>query len=799
MKKMNLKYSILIAVTGLLVITQAHTASPIWTYSAPNPATTTISPGGTGTVQYTVTNQSNLSKNLILQTTPGLSASSCYLATKGSTCTLTLTVNGSAVPREGIHTGPVLCAQGNPTQCYKPSQGNELNITLTSRATYTVTASGDAHVTAAPASQNISSGSTGTINLTVATGYTAAIMSDSCNGSLTGTTYTTSAVTASCSVSFSSTPMLTYTNIYTVTYNYSVAYSPDNGTSWGYMLSPQGGWEFVNNAIPNTGASAVTSDGTMYQATGVSGNGTAGNGGVTLIYSLDGIHWTQVASFPTNNDYVQSLYAVGNTVYVGTGNGYVYSTSNQGSSWQSGTTQVPDGSTVNAIVVDDSGNYYAGTNNGNVYYSTSSGVSWGLLTNQPAGGGGIESLAIDTAGTLYAITANTTIQPQYNSAPLTTGTWQTMAALPALNGNALSIAATGNVVYVGTDNSYVMYTSDKGTSWNGNKVPNDSAGVLSLFVNQSTSLSPLFVESYGTIQINGSSNTSSVSVTNFSNTTRSNVQANSSQLPTGITSSSCATVASGASCTITLTAAAGAQVFAPTTFDIIDSSNTVISRAALVASITPNGGVDYYYVYNVNGTTSYVLDNSDASNGVIWSSDGSGNYDNGVAIYGISEISTTLSPNPSSGHIMGQTACNGPIDGSCNSNNTQIQYSAIPTSFYAEGVCYQSTNGAASSGDWYLPSSCELTGGIYLNLTTNNFSSCSSVLTGIVSLYNLGALGGDLQGFLSTSNGYWSSTEVSSDPQRLVWGLNAYPGGGSSPQYFFGKAGAALVRCVRAI
>lgn len=79
--------------------------------------------------------------------------------------------------------------------------------------------------------------------------------------------------------------------------------------------------------------------------------------------------------------------------------------------------------------------------------------------NQPAGGGSISGLAVDTAGTLYALTSNTTTQPQYNSTPLTTGTWQSMSAL---NTNAMSIAASGNVVYVGTSSTSVMYTSDKG-------------------------------------------------------------------------------------------------------------------------------------------------------------------------------------------------------------------------------------------------------------------------------------------------------------------------------------------------
>ena len=163
-----------------------------------------------------------------------------------------------------------------------------------------------------------------------------------------------------------STSALTFTNIYVETGNGLATYSADNGTTWGYMLSPQGGWQFDSD----TWATAVTSDGTMYQATGVRGNGTAGNGAATLIYSVDGVTWQQVNNtLPTadNADWVQSVFAVGDTVYVGTGEGYVYYTSNQGQTWGPNTPALPDGSTVNAIVVDANGVFYAGTNNGNIY------------------------------------------------------------------------------------------------------------------------------------------------------------------------------------------------------------------------------------------------------------------------------------------------------------------------------------------------------------------------------------------------------------------------------------------------
>ena len=615
-------------------------------------------------------------------------------------------------------------------------------------------------------------------------------------------------------VQVSTAPTASYTGIYAETNNSLVTYSPDNGTTWGYMLSPQGGWYWDQS----TWATAVTTDGTLYQATGVQGSGTTGNGAATLIYSSDGVTWNQVNSFPTDSDWVQSLFAVGNTVYVGTGNGYVYYTSNQGTSWLPNTpAQVSDAGTVNAVVVDANNIVYAGTSNGTIYSSTDFGQNWIALTNQP-GGSSISSLAVDTNGTLYAVTSSTTTQPQYNTAP-TTGAWQSMTALPGSDGNATTIAASGTTVFVGTDSSYILHTSSPTGSWTGSALPSgDTSGIKSLSVNQTNSLSPLFVESYGAIPINsGASDCNAsgaqctITVQNLTTTTATNVQADSSQLPTGVTqasSSGCASVASEASCTLTFSATSG---FAPTAFNIIDSSNNTISRSALVSSITPNSGTNYYYVYNVSGSTAYTVDNSNVSNNLIWGSDSSGNVDY-TSIWGIAENSTTSSPYPNTTQPAGQTAtkysgqanCNGATDGSCDSTNIYIYYNnvitnaPINTSYYAEGACYASTaGGAGGTGQWYLPAACELNGGVYLDVTTNNFVSCSPVPTGILSLYNLGNLSGVLSILISTGV-YWSSTEYSVLPQGIAWNQYFASGGGS----YQGPSNKALplgVRCSRAL
>lgn len=115
-------------ILSLTLCTSIYAGTPIWTFSPPNPSSILISDNDTPTIQYLVTNASNKPKNLILKPQPGLSASSCYLPNKGSTCTLTVTINGNQTPEEGIHTGPVLCQQANPNQCYQPPPENQLNV-----------------------------------------------------------------------------------------------------------------------------------------------------------------------------------------------------------------------------------------------------------------------------------------------------------------------------------------------------------------------------------------------------------------------------------------------------------------------------------------------------------------------------------------------------------------------------------------------------------------------------------------------------------------------------------------------
>jgi hypothetical protein len=557
----------------------------------------------------------------------------------------------------------------------------------------------------------------------------------------------------------------TYTGIYVFTANYRTTYSANNGASWASMLSQQSGfWNELTSAF------AVTANGTMYMATGVVG--TAG----TLIYTSDGTSWAQVnTALPVTGtgDWVQSVFAAGNTVYVGTGSGYVYSTTGSGSVWtQLAQPSQLDTSQVNAVFVDGSGHYYVGTNNGNVYISSNGGNSW-IATQQPDGSA-VQSLAVSANGNLYAVTTNTrTNSPPYYSTNQGT-IWTAMGA--SAGNTAYAISVSENTVYIGTTQGNLQYTTNNGTNWITANTQPDGSQISYLFINQSNNLSPLFVESYGIVQVNNGQG--SIIVKNLSDTTVTNVHA---QLPGSLTqvtqdASNCTILPSQNTCTLNFTST---RAYSPQNLAIVDSNGENIYRSGLVFSITPNDGANYYAVYSVNNTTASVVDNTNAT-GLTqqWSQT---NY----IINGITENDTGA----------GGT-CKGAIDGACDTSRIVAQYGA-PYANYAAGLCYQSTNGTAAQGVWYLPATCELNGGIYFNATTNTFGSCSPVVTSIFSLYSLGALGGSLSSLLNAAF-YWSSTEYSEAPQDLAWYQNLVTGGGGL-QTFNAKGFQFSVRCSQAL
>ena len=141
MKLAHLASQLGMGLSTFCLITAAQAGEPVWSFT-PNPSfppTASVSPTGTASVMYTVSNNSSKAHNLVLKPQTGVSQNGpCVLGPKGSgsaSCTLSLTISGSAVPASGLFGGPVLCQanlDGTPgsNQCYQPSKANSLAITI---------------------------------------------------------------------------------------------------------------------------------------------------------------------------------------------------------------------------------------------------------------------------------------------------------------------------------------------------------------------------------------------------------------------------------------------------------------------------------------------------------------------------------------------------------------------------------------------------------------------------------------------------------------------------------------------
>ena len=128
-----------------IITTTVHAGMPVWSFSPNGSPQVTVSATGSAVVSYTITNNSKKPHRLVLssKTPAGISQSAgpCVLAGKSPanpnpTCTLTLNINGSALPANDITGGPVLCQVNdndtpNLSQCYQPSSGDTLVITRT--------------------------------------------------------------------------------------------------------------------------------------------------------------------------------------------------------------------------------------------------------------------------------------------------------------------------------------------------------------------------------------------------------------------------------------------------------------------------------------------------------------------------------------------------------------------------------------------------------------------------------------------------------------------------------------------
>ncbi|HFE8541378.1 DUF1566 domain-containing protein [Legionella pneumophila] len=207
----NLMIRIFIGVSTLFMLDAASAGIPLWTFTPRSATTLQVPVNGFATIQYTIKNQSSRSHRLVIIPVSGLSQTApCQLAPTGSigdTCTLSLVVTGSALPKAGISGGPSLCQANpngspNPNLCYQPSATNSLNLSVGPAIS---------NISVTPATLLFAENSSGTITITntvdspVAASNVMASIPGGSNISVQNSTCPSNlAVGASCTITFAS-------------------------------------------------------------------------------------------------------------------------------------------------------------------------------------------------------------------------------------------------------------------------------------------------------------------------------------------------------------------------------------------------------------------------------------------------------------------------------------------------------------------------------------------------------------------------------------------------------------------
>lgn len=139
------KIILVLATSFVTSLLQAGT--PMWTFTtvADYPPSATVAVNEIKIVKYTVTNQSNKTRTLMIQPIAAgvqqiaSGAGVCtnpFILSSGGSCTLVLKVSGSQL-HHSIIGGPTVCPQGpngepSKFQCYTPSKNDSLNIIINS-------------------------------------------------------------------------------------------------------------------------------------------------------------------------------------------------------------------------------------------------------------------------------------------------------------------------------------------------------------------------------------------------------------------------------------------------------------------------------------------------------------------------------------------------------------------------------------------------------------------------------------------------------------------------------------------
>ena len=276
-----IKY-LLICSAYWLITTSLHAETqPKFTLTPTTATTVTVPANRTATVIYRVTNMTKITRQLtaspifgITQVTTGagVCANPFTLAT-GESCLLTLLINGAQLSNP-ITQGPVVCKTNGPNNntpdpflCSQPSQEDSLNITGAANV-YVVTPSGTNVAISPSTPQTVSIGTTQAFTVTANTGYTLSpTVGGTCPlGSFSGSTYTTGAITANCTVSFSATiDTFTVDSSGTgVTISPSGQQTVNYNATQAFTVIPNAGYSLPINVTGNCPSGTWNGAGTIY-------------------------------------------------------------------------------------------------------------------------------------------------------------------------------------------------------------------------------------------------------------------------------------------------------------------------------------------------------------------------------------------------------------------------------------------------------------------------------------------------------------------------------------------------------
>jgi photosystem II stability/assembly factor-like uncharacterized protein len=223
-------------------------------------------------------------------------------------------------------------------------------------------------------------------------------------------------------------------------------YAATNGNGIYFSANADQSWVQKNSGLTNLKVYSLAANGTTV------GAGTYGNG--VFISNNNGETWISTAN-GINVPYIYALAFMGNNLIAGTGGGGFFRSSNNGSNWTSagGTTHI-----VNAIYVTSNHSFigqgpyaYKSTDNGNTWTTligSSSTTVKGFAETPKTGG---TNIFVGTLDGVYVSTDDAK-------------TWKkTNTGLSYTNVNA--IVATGQNLFVATENGGVFRSADNGNTW----------------------------------------------------------------------------------------------------------------------------------------------------------------------------------------------------------------------------------------------------------------------------------------------------------------------------------------------